>query len=79
MEVEIVLEYSEERVAKAVANAVSPDNFKVPKNLMIKTIYVDDKVITKIECEKLSTFISTIDDLLSCSSTAEKAIHTVLK
>jgi hypothetical protein len=35
------------------------------------------KVITHVDCSgKLSTFIATIDDLLFCVSTAEKAVQT---
>ncbi len=39
----------------------------------------DKKVITYIKCEenKFGTFISTIDDLLSCISVAEKALSSL--
>ncbi|HVO37131.1 MAG TPA: KEOPS complex subunit Pcc1 [Candidatus Acidoferrum sp.] len=80
MEAEIVLEYDEARMAEAVANAVSPDNFKTPVDLTVKTMLKEKKVLTRIVCkEKLPTFIATIDDLLSCVSTAEKALLVALK
>jgi hypothetical protein len=76
----IQLEYKDVDTAKAVAEAVSPDNFKIPAGLMIKTTLEDNKVITEIICEgKLATFISTIDDLLFSASTAEKTIHAIRK
>jgi len=75
-----VLEYDEARMAEAVANAVSPDNFKTPVDLTVKTMLKEKKVLTRIVCkEKLPTFIATVDDLLSCVSTAEKALLVALK
>lgn len=80
MEAEIVLEYEDPRTAKAVAKAVSPDNFKTPRGLLVKTRWREGKVLTKIECKtKLSTFIATIDDLLFYTSIAEKALQTTKK
>ena len=74
----VTLEYKDEKTAQAIAEAVSPDNFKTPVGLQVKTVRENNKVITEISCEgKLATFTSTIDDLLFSASTAEKAIHTV--
>lgn len=67
-------------MAKAIANAVSPDNFKTPIGLSVKTIREEKKVVTYVECEsKFATFIATIDDLLFSASTAEKTLKTILK
>ena len=80
MEAEITLDYENEKVAEAIAKAVSPDNFKTPKGLSVKTTWKDGTVFTKIKCEgKLSTFIATIDDLLFSASTAEKTVQTTIK
>ena len=74
----ITLEYKDEKTAKAIAQAVSPDNFKTPIGLHVKTERDANKVITQIECEgKLATFTATIDDLLFSASTAEKALKTI--
>jgi tRNA threonylcarbamoyladenosine modification (KEOPS) complex Pcc1 subunit len=74
----ITLEYKNEKTAKAIAEAVSPDNFKTPVGLQVKTERNKNKVITHIECEgKLATFTATIDDLLFSASTAEKMLHTI--
>lgn len=79
MEAEIVLVYDDLREAEAVAKAVSPDNVKVPLCLSVETVRSDGKVLTEIICDecKFGTFISTIDDLLSCISVAEKAVSAV--
>ena len=80
MEAEITLEYDDAKTAEAVADAVSPDNFKTPKGLSVETFRQGKRVVTKIKCErKLATFIATIDDLLFSASTAEKAIQTAKK
>ena len=80
MEAKVTLEYADAKIAKAVANAVSPDNFKTPIRLQVKTAREDKKVVTKIEWEgKIATFTATIDDLLFSASTAEKTLHTINK
>ena len=80
MEAEITLEYGDVRLAEAVAKAVSPDNLKTPAGLSIKTSWQSTRVITCINYRgKLATFIATIDDLLFCASTAEKALQTARK
>ena len=76
----VTLEYKDERTARAIAEAVSPDNFKAPIGLKVKTEQENTKVITEIECEcKLATFTATIDDLLFSASTAEKTLQLITK
>lgn len=78
MQATITLEYKDEKTAKAIAQAVSPDNFKTPIGLHVKTERDANKVITQIDCEgKLATFTATIDDLLFSVSTAEKTLKTI--
>ncbi len=80
MQATVTLEYKDEKTAQAIAEAVSPDNFKTPVGLQVKTVRESNKVITEIECEgKLATFTSTIDDLLFSASTAEKTLQTIAK
>lgn len=77
MEAEVTLEYTDEKTAEAIASAVSPDNVRVPRGLLIRTVKEDRRVVTRIEYEgKLSTFIATVDDLLFCAATAEKTLQT---
>ena len=80
MQAIIRLEYDDEGTALAIAEAVSPDNFKVPKGLTVKTSQERNQVITEISLDgKLATFIATIDDLLESVSTAEKTLHVARK
>jgi hypothetical protein len=78
LEATVTLEYTDERTAEAIARAVSPDNFKTPVGLQVRTLRANNKVFTQIHCEgKLATFTATIDDLLFSASTAEKTIRTI--
>jgi hypothetical protein len=78
LEASITLKYNDEKTAAAIANAVSPDNFKTPTELLIKTTSEDSHVLTEIKTTgKLTTFIATIDDLLFCVSTAEKTLRAI--
>lgn len=70
-----MLEYGDDKTARAIAEAVSPDNFKTPSGLFVKTIKRGRKVLTKVKCyDKMTMFIATIDDFLFCISTAEKTL-----
>jgi len=74
----IQLEYKDQKTAQAIAEAVSPDNFKTPAGLKVNTVRESNEVITQIECEgKLATFTATIDDLLFSATTAEKTLRTI--
>ncbi|TRO44242.1 KEOPS complex subunit [Candidatus Bathyarchaeota archaeon] len=80
MEATITLEYEDMRTADAVAAAVSPDNYKTPVRLAVRTMRTNNTVVTKIKTDgKMTTFIATIDDLLSSVSTAEKTLKAVQK
>ncbi len=78
MEATITLEYSNNKTAKAVATAISPDNFKAPDGLFVTTVQHQKQVVTKVKSDgKIVTFIATIDDLLFSAVTAEKTLHTI--
>lgn len=80
MEADITISYENTKEAKAVAKAVAPDNVTIPKGLSIKTTVRGVKVSTRITCQtRLETFISTVDDLLSAVSVAEKSLAAVKK
>jgi hypothetical protein len=80
LEATIILEYSNHRMAKAVATAISPDNFKTPEGLLVTTVLNQKEVVTRIKSErKIATSIATIDDLLFCVATAEKTLQTIQK
>jgi tRNA threonylcarbamoyladenosine modification (KEOPS) complex Pcc1 subunit len=78
LEAKVTLEYVDSKTAKAITQAISPENFKTPIGLTAKTIRKNNKVITRIQCAaKIATFTATIDDLLFSVSTAEKALKAI--
>jgi len=78
LETTINLEYDDENTAAAIADAVSPDNLKAPSGLFVETTRKGCRLITVIRGDvKMPTFISTIDDLLSSVSIAEKTLSVV--
>ena len=78
MEARIVLEYKDQKTASTIANAISPDNFSTPLNLIIITSIHNSQVITEMKtAKKLTTLIATIDDFLFCVSTAEKTLKVM--
>lgn len=79
LEAELVLVYDSHKHAKTICEAVSPDNSKTPKDLSIKTTTKGKKVVTCIGCDKITTLIATIDDLMSCVSMAEKTLLMIKK
>jgi hypothetical protein len=74
------MEYDDERMAKSIAHAVSPDNSVTPAGLSVETRSESNKVITRIACQReFRTFVATVDDLLFSLSIAEKTLHEIMK
>jgi hypothetical protein len=72
---ELVLYYSDEETARAVVEAVSPDNFQVPEGMEVSVGRREVEIDVHISCPKgVGSLIQTLDDLLSCLAAAEKAI-----
>ncbi len=80
--VEIVWEYGNEAVAKAVAEAVQVDNESMPaelkKSLNVETRWVDGIVRTKIKYSgEIETLIKALDDLVFSVKIAEEIAEKV--
>ena len=71
--------YPNEETARAVAEAISPDNYQAPKSLELSVERKGKEIAIKVLCPKgVGSLISTLDDLLSCLSAAEKVLKGVL-
>jgi len=67
--------YDQESFALAVASALCPDNFQAPSGIQIRTARRGKQVVTDVAMDgKIETFLATLDDLLSCTSTAENML-----
>lgn len=75
MEAKVSCLYEDELISKAISQSVEPDNIDSPEGVSIKTYRDGGKVITEVELDdRIETLIATLEDLLSCVSTAEKVI-----
>ena len=81
METEIKLAYKNPKEAKAVAEAISPENAEAPNGLLVHTSWSENTVTTnvKYDGDNFMTFLSTIDDILSAASVAEKVFKASKK
>ena len=75
MRAEVTCVYGGERVPKAVAAALGPDNLLIPEGLRISTKARGKRVVSVIELDgKIETLLATLDDLLACTAAAESVI-----
>ena len=74
---ELVLRYRDEGLTRAVAAAVSPDNYQVPAGVSVAMGVDNMELKASVECTRVGSLIATLDDLLSCLSAAEKALGIV--
>ena len=75
MRAEIVCTYGGDSISRSIAAALHPDNLQVPKGVQVATVARGKQVITKIEVDgRIETLLATLEDLLSCTSTAESVL-----
>jgi len=73
---ELTLRYPDEETARAVAEAVSPDNYQAPEGMEVSVRRRKTEIDVHISCPKgVGSLIQTLDDLLSCLAAAEKALN----
>ncbi len=67
--------YEDESVSEAVAASIRPDNLDSPEKVSVDTERDGKWVKSEIEVEGgIETLLATVEDLLACTSTAEKMI-----
>lgn len=72
MHADVTCTYGDERVSRAVAKALEPDNLRLPEGLTVSTRVRGKNVVTSIELYgRMETLLATIDDLLACTLTSE--------
>ncbi|MGQ4833491.1 MAG: KEOPS complex subunit Pcc1 [Candidatus Asgardarchaeia archaeon] len=76
-EAHIEIEYSDEKTARTIAKAVSPDNIET-ELIKVDSYAHENKLIIKIVCKKnVGSLLATIDDILFSIQTAEKALKEI--
>lgn len=77
-EAELTLRYPDEETARAVAEAVSPDNYQAPEGMEVSVKRRKTEIDVRIRCPKgVGSLIQTLDDLLSCLAAAEKTLGSL--
>ncbi len=77
-EAELKLTYPDELAAKAIYDAVRPDNELLPQGLEIRALARGSSVELRVICRKsLESLQATIDDLLACVQAAERALKAI--
>ena len=77
-EAELKLVYPDEASAKAIYEAVRPDNELLPRGLEIKGALKGSSVELKVVCQKsMESLQATLDDLMACVQAAERALEAV--
>ena len=74
----IQIRYSDEKTARAIQRAITPDNIGAPEGMHIMAL-VDENVL-EIEVfsdRSIGSLVSTLDDLLSCIQAAEKTLEDI--
>ncbi|MEM3422022.1 MAG: KEOPS complex subunit Pcc1 [Candidatus Hadarchaeum sp.] len=75
MQAKVICEYEKDKMAKAVAKALAPDNLGLPKGMQVSTVSRGNKVVSLVKLDgKLETLLATLDDLLACTLTAESML-----
>ena len=77
MRITIKIRHASRKFAQSIAKSVSPDNLKAPLNVIVETNARGNTTTSIVECERLETFITTIDDLLLCMDAAQKTLEEV--
>ncbi|KXA88906.1 hypothetical protein AKJ37_01415 [candidate division MSBL1 archaeon SCGC-AAA259I09] len=71
----ISCKYENDSISKTIASAIQPDNLDSPEKVKIKTRQIEKRLESEIEVDgEIETLLNTLEDLLSCTSTAEKMI-----
>ena len=75
---QIQIRYSDEKTARSIQRAITPDNIGAPEGMHIMAL-VDENVL-EIEVfsdRSIGSLVSTLDDLLSCIQAAEKTLEDI--
>ncbi|WP_455278004.1 KEOPS complex subunit Pcc1 [[Eubacterium] cellulosolvens] len=77
MRIIIKIQHESRKFAESIAKSVTPDNLEAPPNVFVKTQARGKITTSVVKCERLETFITTVDDLLLCIDAAQKTLEEV--
>jgi len=75
---QIQIRYSDERTARAIQRAITPDNIGAPEGMHITALVNENVLEIEVFSDRsIGSLVSTLDDLLSCIQAAEKSLGEV--
>jgi len=75
MRARVICTYESDPASRAIAAALGPDNIQAPKGVKINTAARGKTLVTTLEVDgRIETLLATLEDLLSCTSTAESIL-----
>lgn len=75
MRARVICTYDSSSFSQAIAAALGPDNLQAPKSVKVNTAAQGRQVVTTIGVKgRIETLLATVEDLLSCTSTAESVL-----
>ena len=76
-EARIRLRYEDEATAKAVHEAISPDNYQAPEGIDVQAVREGATLRRWVKTKRLRSLLPTLDDLLACIQAAERALEAL--
>ncbi|KYH39365.1 MAG: hypothetical protein AYL28_000360 [Candidatus Bathyarchaeota archaeon B23] len=76
-EARIRLTYEDEATARAVHEAISPDNYQAPEGIDVEAEREGAMLRIRVKTRRLRSLLPTLDDLLACVQAAERALEAV--
>ncbi len=76
-EARIRLRYDDEATAKAVHEAISPDNYQAPEGIDIEAVREGATLQIWVRTQRMRSLLPTLDDLLACIQAAERALEAL--
>ena len=73
----IRLRYEDEATARAVYEAISPDNYQAPEGIDIEAEREGATLRIWVKTQRLRSLLPTLDDLLACIQAAERALEAL--
>ena len=78
VESRIEINFSSSETAKAVLQALSPDNKDVPDGIDIQTMGEQQKLTVLVKTNNVGSMVATLEDIFQCIQAAETTLKEVI-
>ncbi len=78
VESRIEINFSSSETAKAVLQALSPDNKDVPNGIDIQTMGEQQRLTVLVKTNNVGSMVATLEDIFQCIQAAETTLNEVI-